>query len=162
MASKGKLAGKETEIVKLYKEGESTCTLASQFGVAPQSIWRILNRKGVIRSHQETNRIRTERGRVPTRPELRVFDRDEAIRMYRQGMCMQEIADVYHCSLGAISKVFHGLGISRNPKDAHFLSRGKGRWKASLHLGDKNPGWKGGKTKSNGYIRLCSGASKMY
>ena len=147
-----KLISKEAEVVRLYEEGGTIYTIASHFGVCPVTVWGFLKRRGLNRTYKETMTLQRKLGMDRSRPYRQKFDRQKAIEMYQQGLCMEEIAGYFGCSLSAISKVFHLLGVVRPPEEAHYNARQAGRWIAPLRIGERNPAWKGGIFKSEGYV----------
>lgn len=155
MAKRGKLKGKEQEIVQLYEAEESIITLALKFGVAPQSIYRVVKKYGKVRAISESEKIAHRQGRFKeSNLKKRIFNYEEAIRLYKTGMSCQEIAEKLGVKSGSgtVWRCVNQAGIVRSMPEAHRVAREKGRWHSPFKNGKEHPDWKGGRRLSNGYV----------
>ncbi|WP_420898072.1 helix-turn-helix domain-containing protein [Cryobacterium lyxosi] len=88
------------DIVRRYEAGESARTLASEFGVAPSALLRLLRERNVV-----------------VRQQVVTPEQDETMaRDYEAGMTMAELEEKHGLSHGAMLRALHRRGVAMRPK----------------------------------------------
>jgi hypothetical protein len=88
------------DVVRRYEAGESARTLASEFGVAPSALLRLLRERNVVVRRQ-----------VITPDQEQLMARD-----YESGMTMAELEMKHGLSHGAVLRALHRVGVEMRPK----------------------------------------------
>lgn len=85
----------DDEILKLYEEYESARPVAEQLGCSNQTVYRVLQKYDVPRTHRHPK---------PEKPKRKLLEIDvaEAVRMYYCGMGAPKIAEEFGCSAQAV------------------------------------------------------------
>lgn len=144
---KALLLGKESEIIRLYEQGESIVTLGHRFAVRKQIIYRILKGAGKLRTLSESAKIAHKTGRFKQGYlSRRKIDYGLVRQLYEQGLTSQEIAETLGEKRGTIANCVKKMGIVRSLSESFKLAKEKGRWNSSY--------WKEGRAKKGKYIQV--------
>jgi hypothetical protein len=101
------LRGHEDEIVRRYEAGESTLTIAVDFGVTDAPVRRVLHERGV-----------TRRPRGPYRRPLAGSEEVVAV-LYRDGLSLRDIATLMACSVIAVKGALVRRRVPLRPPGSH-------------------------------------------
>lgn len=116
---------RDTEVLRLYRDGKMMKEIAAAVGMAPNSIVGILRRLGIERPSKPQKRWRGKED-----------DTDQIAALWDQGLCLTQIAERLSCRVSHVNSVLIALKVRAGQSPRH-------RYDASAPGGSGRKGFAG-------------------
>lgn len=119
----GRLTEAQENLIRLrYQQGEGTVLLGRAFGVDPKTIARVLKDVGIkMRTRQESQTLRGQLHRETYRRHYTYDLRSTALRRYREGATLEQVASELGVSVPWVQKLVSAEGFTRSNRGAQRL-----------------------------------------
>ena len=115
----------ELEVCEMYERIERAAPVADAFGVNVQTIYRVLKKHDIPRTHRHPERKKERMKEWRQERKLRKWNNeinwtddmlDDVVRLYESGMTCSKIGDKYDCSRMTIERRLKERGVKIRPK----------------------------------------------